>query len=107
MAVNVTNGNYPIMNRLQSAFNNRIRLGSKGYSQLFFWSFLFCYPSYSYAGPSVDNHTIISGTQSGSVSQAGLVTTINQFDALMAIDWDSYNLDRNVGINRTPILTKT
>ena len=77
--------------RVSSLYNNRVRLGFSSYSQLLCCSFLFSYPSFSYAGPAGGN--IVGGT--GSINQSGLNTTINQTTGSMAINWDSYNVSAN------------
>ncbi len=81
--------------RMYSVYINRLRLGVSGYSQLFVYSLLLCNPTYSYAGP-VDG--IITGG-SGSISQSGLITTINQNTSSLAIDWNSYNVSSNEIVN--------
>jgi len=52
MVVKIMNEFKVIFSKINSYYKNRLRLGMSGYSQLFFYSFLFCYPSFSYAGPA-------------------------------------------------------
>jgi len=91
MVVNITDGISDVVKRAISLYKNRLRLGFNGYSQLLCYSFLFSYPSFSYAGPS--GHNIVGGT--GSINQSGLLTTVNQISSSMAIDWHSFNLSAN------------
>ena len=58
-------------------------------------STLFAAPLSVHAGPS--GGQIVGGT--GQISQSTLTTTIQQNTSSMAINWDSYNLDRNEVIN--------
>ncbi|RDH83866.1 MAG: hypothetical protein DIZ80_06950 [endosymbiont of Galathealinum brachiosum] len=95
MAVKIKNELSDVSKKLNSCFRNRIRLGMSGYSQLFFYSFLFCYPSFSYAGPTGGN--VVGGA--GSIIQAGLTTNINQLSSSLAIDWQSFNVSSNEIVN--------
>ena len=95
MVVKIISGFKNIFKVVTSLYENRLRLGVSGYLQLFFYSFLFCYPSYSHAGPTGGN--IVGG--SGSIDQSGLTTTINQNTSSMAIDWNSYNLSSDEIVN--------
>ena len=80
---------------MAALYQNRLRIGFSGYLQLLCYTFLFSYPSYSYAGPAGGN--IVGGT--GSINQSGLTTTINQNTSSLAIDWNSFDINANEMVN--------
>ena len=62
--------------------------------QVLFYSLIFSHISfipYVHAGPT--DGVVVGG--SGSITQSGLTTTINQTSGSMAIDWGSYNVNIN------------
>jgi len=92
MAVN-NNFNFIFKNLIKNLnlqYKNRLRLGLSGYSQLFFYSFLFCYPSFSYATP--DLRGVVGGNSAATVNTQGLTTNVNQFQSSVIIDWNSLDL---------------
>jgi len=95
MVVKITDGISAITNRVVFQYKNRLRLGFNGYSQLLCYSFLFSYPSFSYAGPTGGN--VVGG--SGVINNTGLTTNINQLTSSLAIDWNSYNINSNEIVN--------
>ena len=50
---------------------------------------------YTLAGPTGGN--IVGG--SGNIQQSNLTTTVNQNSQRMAIDWDTFNVNRNETVN--------
>jgi len=90
MAVNVKREFNLFLTQINSRYKNRLRLGISGYSQLFFYSFLFCYPSFSYASP--DLRGVVGGNSAATVNTQGLTTNVNQFQSSVIIDWNSLNL---------------
>jgi len=90
MAVNVKREFNLFLAQINSRYKNRLRLGLSGYSQLFFYSFLFCYPSFSYATP--DLRGVVGGNAAATVNTQGLTTNVNQFQSSVIIDWNSLNL---------------
>ena len=97
MAVKIVNALSRLLNRLHSRYKNRLRLGLSGYAQLFFYAFLFCYPSYSYAGPNLSG--VVGGDASAIVHTHGLTTEIHQNLNSVAIDWNSFNVNSNEIVN--------
>jgi len=95
MAVNKTGVFKSLLKTVNSHYKNRLRLGLSGYSQLFFYSFLFCYPSFSSAGPTGSN--VVGG--SGIIHTHGLTTEIHQASSSLAIDWNSFNVNSNEIVN--------
>ncbi|HED35179.1 MAG TPA: filamentous hemagglutinin N-terminal domain-containing protein [Gammaproteobacteria bacterium] len=81
--------------KINSQYKKRLRLGISGYAQLLLYSFLFSYPSFSYAGPAGGN--IVGGV--GHIHASGLTTDIHQTTASLAINWDSYNLSASEVVN--------
>jgi filamentous hemagglutinin family protein len=81
--------------KLNSRYKNRHRLGMSGYSQLFFYSFLFCYPSFSTAGPT--GGSVVGG--SGNIHLHGLTTEIHQTSSSLALEWNSFNINSNEIVN--------
>ncbi len=90
MAVKLINKTTSILKQFNSLYRSRIRLGISGYSQLFLYSFLFCYPSFSYATP--DLRGVVGGNAAATVHTHGLTTEVHQFQSSVIIDWNSLNL---------------
>ena len=90
MVVNIKRELNLFIKQINSRYKNRLRLGISGYSQLFFYSFLFCYPSYSYATPNLRG--VVGGNSAATVNTQGLTTNVNQFQSSVIIDWNSLNL---------------
>jgi len=82
---------------LKTRYKKRLRLGVSGYSQLFFYSLLFCYPSFSYAGPNLSG--VVGGDTAATVHTHGLTTEIHQNLNSVAIDWHSFNINSNEVVN--------
>ena len=97
MAVKIVSELSRLLNRLHSHYKNRLRLGMSGYAQLFFYSFLFCYPSFSYAGPNLSG--VVGGNASATVHTHGLTTEIHQNLNSVAIDWNSFDVNSNEIVN--------
>ncbi len=100
MAVKIISELETICKKINSQYlckssSGRLRLGLSGYSQLLLYSFLFSYPSFSYAGPAGGN--IVGGA--GHIHVSGLTTDIHQNSASLAINWESYNLSANEVVN--------
>ncbi len=95
MVVKITSEYRKLKNKIHSLYKNRLRLGASGYSQLFFYTVLFCYPSFSYAGPN--GGYIVGG--SGDIHIHGLTTEIHQSTNSLAIDWQSFNVNSNEIVN--------
>jgi filamentous hemagglutinin family protein len=95
MAVNIICRFNLISKKLQSHYKNRHRLGMSGYSQLFFYSFLFCYPSFSAAGPT--GGSVVGG--SGNIHLHSLTTEIHQTSSSLALEWNSFNINSNEIVN--------
>jgi len=91
----IPNGIQALTTQIKLKIRNRIRLGIAGYSQLFFYSFLFSYPSFTYASPAGDN--IVGG--SGYVHTHGNITEIHQLSSSLAIDWAHYDVGANEIVN--------
>jgi len=99
MAVNIKSEFNTLINKLNSHYKNRLRLGISGYSQLFFYSFLFCYPSFSYAGPVKLGAGIVGGPSAGNINTQGLTTNINQLNQSLIINWQSFDVNANETVN--------
>jgi len=97
MAVKIVSELSRLLNKLNSHYKNRLRLGMSGYAQLFFYSFLFCYPSFSYAGPNLSG--VVGGNASATVHTHGLTTEIHQNLNSIAIDWNSFDVNSNEIVN--------
>jgi len=100
MAVKIISELETICKKINSQYScksssGRLRLGLSGYSQLLLYSFLFSYPSFSYAGPAGGN--IVGGA--GHIHVSGLTTDIHQNSASLAINWESYNLSASEVVN--------
>jgi len=73
-----------VFKTIYTHYKNRLRLGISGYSQLFFYSFLFSYPSFSYATP--DLRGVVGGNAAATVNTQGLTTHVHQFQSSVIID---------------------
>jgi len=108
--IKIISGLATVFEKLNSRYNGRLNsgrlnsdrsgsgklpLGLSGYSQILLYSFLFSYPSFSFAGPTGGN--IVGG--SGHIHVSGLSTDIHQNTSALAINWDSYNLSANEVVN--------
>ncbi len=93
MVVNIKRELSHLIKSMSSRYNNRLRFGLVGYSQLFFYSFLFCYPSFSYATLSLRG--VVNGNAAATVHTHGLVTEVHQFQPSVIIDWNSLDLAKN------------
>lgn len=97
MVVNVKRDKNTIFDNVKLRFKKRLRLGVSGYSQLFFYSVLFCYPSFSYAGPDLAG--VHGGDTSAVVHTHGLTTDIHQNINSVIIDWNSFNVRSTETVN--------
>lgn len=103
MAVIFKNGQLRLRSKKTLESSSKLSLGLSGYSQVLFYSFLFCYPSFTYAGPL--DGVVFGGANNGTIEYAGSTTNINQNVSSLVVDWASFNvgIKETVNINQNNI----